>query len=405
MQQKSILFVFNHEQQSVLDSIKQILNRRQNEWAITFAGDSQEALEVLRQQEIDVIVTDMELDRISGLELLRKVENHWPGTVRFILSTEQDRKVVLQYLGVAHRSITKPCRPEELRQLLNTSLGLRDILGNQELHARIATIGTLPSPPELYHRLMQELQDDNASLTQVADLVCQDVALTAKILQMINSAFFGLPRRVESVTQAVNYLGLEAIKALVLAAGTFAQFEVQPVTGVSVESIYDHSLAVGSLARKIARKIGLTRMQADEALMAGMLHDIGKLVMLAHLREDLARAVRIAEENQLPLYEAEREVLRVTHAEIGAHLLSLWGLPDAILEPVALHHDPLRMPCPERTPLTAVHIANALQNEIETPDGTVDNPVLNIDYCRQTFLLDDLPALRGLNSVEAAPAV
>lgn len=404
MQQKAILFVFADEQQTVLENIRQILNRRQAEWEISFAADARQALEVMKREDIHVVVTDMNLPGVTGLELLKRIEQQWPGTIRFILSTEQDRKVVLQYLGVAHRSIAKPCNPEELRQFLNTSLGLRELLANKELHVKIATIGNLPSPPELYNRLMSELQNETTSITRVADLVCQDVALTAKIMQMINSAFFGLPRRVESVTQAVNYLGLEAIKALVLAAGTFSQFQVENMPGVSIENIYSHSLGVGTLAQKIARKIGLNRQQCDEALMAGMLHDVGKLVMLAHLREELARALRKAEEQQLVLFDAERLVLKVTHAEIGAHLLSLWGLPDSILEPVALHHDPLRMPCPEKNVLTAVHLADALQHELEQPASGDANPYLNEDYCSQTFVWDKLPALRGVTDTRAVTA-
>lgn len=404
MQQKAILFVFADEQQEVVDGIRQILNRRQQEWEIAFAGNCAEAIETMQRENIHVVVTDMDLPGGSGLDILKKVESDWPGTVRFILSTEADRKVVLQYLGVAHRSIAKPCKPEELRQFLNTSLGLRELLGNKELHARIATIGNLPSPPELYNRLMSELRNEDVSITRVADLVCQDVALTAKILQMINSAFFGLPKRVESVTQAVNYLGLEVIKALVLAAGTFSQFETEELPGVNVDTIYSHSLGVGTLAQKVGRKIGLTRPQCDEALMAGMLHDIGKLVMLAHVREDFGRAVRKSREQEMPLFEAEQLVLRVSHAEIGAHLLSLWGLPDAILEPVALHHDPLRMPCPERTVLTAVHIADALQHELEQPEYAESNPYLNEDYCRQTFTWEQLPAIRGVAELRTTSA-
>ena len=398
MLQKRILFVFANEDQSVLDGIVGILNRRQQEWDILTASSGAEAMSCFELGTIDVIVTDVALPGTSGLDLLRQVEVKSPGTVRFVLSTTTDYRLAINALGVAHRSISKPCDPEQLRQFLTTSLGLRELLANKELHSKIAATGTLPSPPELYTSLMTELQSDDLSMKRVGDLIARDIAMSAKILQMVNSAFFGLSRRVENVSMAVNLLGADVIKALVLTAGAFSQFEVNRLPGISLESIYSHSVIVGGMARKVAETIGLHRQQCDDAMMAGMLHDIGKLVMLCHFREELATSLSKAKEKSIPLVDAEKQTLRVTHADIGAHLLSLWGLPDAILEAVAMHHDPLRMPCPAKTALTAVHIANALAHETANPNLAENNPGLNQEYLKQTFVLNDLPRLRELCS-------
>ncbi len=377
MPSKSILFVFADEQPQVLDGIRQILSRRQNEWDVDFVSSGPEALSAMKRNPVDVIVTDMIMPGMNGVELLQKASELYPGTVRFIQSGEADRKVVLESIGVAHRSITKPVNPETLRNFLTTSLGLRELLCQQELHARIAGIGVLPSPPEIYNQLMSELQSESASIKSVSEIVCRDISLTAKLLQMVNSAFFGLPSHVDSVFQAVNLLGLATVRGLVLTAGTFSQFEFPPLSNMSIDSIYSHSLAVGTRAQKIAAAIGLARPMCDEALMAGMLHDVGKLIMLTHFQDELKEALRLAEESSLPLHEAERKVMKVCHADIGAHLLSLWGLPDAILEPVALHHAPQRMPIPQRSILTAVHIANALEHEEH--DGEKTNSVSRLD--------------------------
>ncbi|MDH3891088.1 MAG: response regulator [candidate division Zixibacteria bacterium] len=363
MSRKRILFVFANEQSATIEGIRQILARRQNEWEVEFVTNGAEALRAMKRCPSDIVLTDLDMPTMTGVELLKQISDLYPGTIRFIQTDASDRKVMLESTSIAHRLISKPCNPETLRGFLTTSLGLREVLAMEELHIRIAAIGTLPSPPEMYNRLMNEIQSDTVSIGRIAALISEDISLTAKLLQMINSAYFGLSRHVDNVTQAVNLLGLEAVRGLVLTAGAFSQFDFPALHKISIESIYGHSMAVGSQSQKIAEAIGLPRPECDEALMAGMLHDIGKLVMLTHFRAELQEALELADEKSIPFHEAERKVLNVTHAEIGTHLLSLWGLPDSILEPVALHHDPERMPIPQRTILTAVHMADALHHE------------------------------------------
>jgi len=392
MPRKRILFVFADEQPQLIESIRQILNRRQNEWDVEFVSTGLEALSAMKRDPADVILTDMLMPGMNGVELLQKAAELYPGTIRFIQSGEADRKVVLESIGVAHRSITKPCDPETLRNFLTTSLGLRELLRREELHARIAGIGALPSPPKIYNQLMSELQSEEASIKKIAETVSRDVSLTAKLLQMVNSAFFGLPRHVESIMQAVSMLGLAAVRGLVLTAGAFSQFKIPDLPEISIDSIYSHSLAVGTQAQKIAQAIGLPRPMCDEALMAGMLHDVGKLVMLTHFRDELRETLRMADEASIPVYEAEQRVMKVNHADIGTHLLSLWGLPDSILEPVALHHDPRRMPIPQRSILTAVHIANAIEHERHDMAGAVSH--LDQDYVNKLGLAAKMDEFR-----------
>ncbi len=394
MSSKRILFVFANEKPSTIEGIRQILARRQNEWEVVFVTSGSEALQAMKQKPFDVVLADFHLPAMSGVELLKKISELYPGTVRFLQTEEADRKVILESTGIAHRTINKPCNPETLRSFLTTSVGLRDILGREELHARIASIGSLPSPPELYNRLLNELQSDTVSIKRIAAVISEDISLTAKILQMINSAYFGLSRRVDSVSQAVNMLGLEAVRGLVLTAGAFSQFDFPPLRRISIEGIFGHSLSVGTLARKIAEDLGLPRSTCDEALMAGMMHDIGKLIMLTHFRPELEEALKLADDNSIPLYEAEKKVLKVTHSEIGTHLLSLWGLPDAILEPVALHHDPEKMPIPQRSSLTAVHLADALYHERNPLDSKEESKLLNTRYLDKLGLTDSVDQFR-----------
>jgi putative nucleotidyltransferase with HDIG domain len=306
----------------------------------------------------------------------------------------------MQSVGYAHRYLSKPCEPDELKRNLNGSLGLRRMLTSKELHEKIAKITALPSPPDMYEKLVAELQSESVAMKKVADLISQDVALTAKMLQMVNSAFFGLPRRVESPLQAVNLLGLDVVQGLVLTAGVFSQFEGPEVPGLSIDRIYNHSVAVGTAANRIAKTIGLEQRVTEDALMAGLLHDIGKLIQLMHFSEEISSALKLAAETETSLPEAERQVMGVTHAELGAHLLSLWGLPDSILESVALHHLPAEAPFRQVGALTAVHIANAVENQGQIDDSNDNDHSIDEDYLAELDLLERLPELADVCQTE-----
>ncbi len=399
MSKRRVLFV--DDQPNVLDGLRRTMRKMHDEWDMEFVSSGAAALAAIEQCPFDVIVVDMIMPGMNGVQLLKKVSERYPETVRFILSGYSDRELILQSAGYAHQYMAKPCDPETLKQLLNHSFGLRELLSREELHARIASIGSLPSPPRIYHQLVAYLQSDTASMKEIADLISQDVGITAKLLQMVNSAFFGLPTHVNSPLQAVNLLGLDTVQGLVLAAGAFNQFKDPGLSGISINTIYDHSMAVGTNAQRIARFLGLSKHLVGDALMAGMLHDIGKLVMLTHFRRELGESIRLAAQESLPMNQAETRILGVSHAEIGAHLLSLWGLPDSILEAVALHHAPQKAASPMVNVLTAVHIANVWDHEDNEGGAGVQMSTVDGDYLTRLNLADQLPRLRELCAAES----
>jgi len=273
---------------------------------------------------------------------------------------------------------------------ISSSFGLQQILSNPKLHARIAKIKTLPSPPEIYNEVVHELQSDTASIDTIAKLISKDVSLSAKLLQIVNSAFFGLPQSVESVTLAISYLGLNTVQGLVLTAGVYASASIP---GALLESIFNHSITVGPLAKKIANEIGLEHRDSEDAFLAGVLHDVGKLVMLANFKDEMGEAIKLAQEKSLQPYLAENEILGANHAEIGAHLLSLWGLYDPILEAVAYHHNPRQSTHPTRNILTAVYLANAIEHS-GANDCNELLSALDIEYLETLDLIDQLPQLQ-----------
>jgi putative nucleotidyltransferase with HDIG domain len=396
MPKASILFV--DDSPSILSALRRMMHPFRDEYEMLFANGGQQALEMMAQKPSDIVISDMRMPGMTGADLLHKIYDQYPGTIRFILSGHSDRELIMQSIGFAHQYLAKPCDPETLRNSITRSLVLRNLLGNPYLHSCIARIKSLPTPPALYETLVAELQSEEGSIKSIGEIISRDIGMTAKLLQIVNSAFFGLPTRVDDAVRAVNLLGLDTVRALVLTVGIFEQSQVPPLPGMSVDSIYMHSLAVGAAAKRIAKAIGLDQKQADEALMAGMMHDIGQLVSLIHLREELKEVLEATRQKRLALYQAEIQIIGVSHADIGAHLLSLWGLPTAIVEAVAFHHNPADHFYPKPSALTVVHLANAFMHQIANNDSTDRH--LDMDYISKLGLADRLPELRDKCVIE-----
>ncbi len=383
-------------QQDIADDLRFGLCRPESGWNLTFVADGGEALMAMNASGYDLLITELSLPDMEAADLLTKTRESHPGVVRFVLTADDNRERMLRAVSQSHQFLAKPIKMEALQMQVSNSLALRTVLTDNKLHERIAQIRSLPTLPSTYNQLVSEMQSEMASMQKVANLIKQDVSITAKLLQMTNSAFFGLQTRVENPLQAANLLGMDTVKSLVLTAGVFSQFDDPGLPGFSIETIYNHSLAVGSGARHYANAFGLGRKQAEDALMAGMLHDIGKLVMMTNFRDELAQSLAIAQQEKIPMHAAEKKVLGVSHCEIGAHLLSLWGFSDSILEAVTLHDTPANSTCPMVNILASVHIANALDHDQSIPDRDPKFTHADLDYLNKIGLAGQLPYLRTL---------
>jgi HD-like signal output (HDOD) protein len=257
----------------------------------------------------------------------------------------------------------------------------------------ISRMSTLPSVPSLYSEIVNELKSPDASIHRVGDIIARDPGMTAKILQLVNSAFFGIRRVISSPLDAATYLGLETIQSLVLSLNAFGKFESCRVPGCSIEQIWSHCMTAGVLAKRIMEREGAGKTLAEEAFTAGLLHDLGKLVLAFNLPEEYGEVLTRSALRQVTLQEAEREVLGTTHAEIGAYLLGLWGLPNPIMEAVALHHRP--SDCAEKVfgPLSVVHAADALdydhQSKLERAGRSSQLDTAYINAIGKTDRLED----------------
>jgi HD-like signal output (HDOD) protein len=284
----------------------------------------------------------------------------YPRTVRLILSGHADQDLILKCVGSTHQYLSKPCDPDALRATVSRAIGLEASLKNERLQRLIGQMDHLPSIPSLYMKIVETINDPRASLAAVSDIIAQDIGMTAKILKLVNSAFFALRREISSANHAVAYLGLDTIKSLVLSINAFSQLETRELEGFSLAELWNHSLGTAAAAKRIAQIEGAGSKIADEAFVSGLLHDAGKAALAFNFPEEYGQALRDPADGKIDPLGAEQRAFGASHADVGGYLLGLWGLPVPVVEAIALHHQPQLAADKTFTPLTAVHVANAL---------------------------------------------
>jgi putative nucleotidyltransferase with HDIG domain len=268
---------------------------------------------------------------------------------------------------------------------------LRDRLESGPLRRLVSQIEVLPSHPNIYNALLTELGSVDASIERVAKIIASDIGMTAKVLQLVNSSFFGLAQRISDPRQAVKRLGIRKLEPLVLTAGVFTQAENIHLRGFDFSAFADHGLAVANRAKQIVNHVSGNAKDAENAFLAGMLHDVGKLVLACNLPEQYQAAIDSATRRRVPLWKAEFETFDASHSEVGAYLVGLWGLPDPIVEAIAFHHAPLKSSPRGFTPLTAVHVANALEHKEYRRDDSKGRVDVDEAYLDALGMLQDLP--------------
>jgi HD-like signal output (HDOD) protein len=252
----------------------------------------------------------------------------------------------------------------------------------------------IPILPSLYIEMVDKLKGPETVLGDISKIIARDIGMTAQILKLVNSAYFGLQQRVSCLGDAVTFLGLETIKTLVLCINTFSNYDSVDLPGFTMESLWKHSLAVASLAKNISRLQGMERNGIEESFVAGMLHDIGVLILATNFTAEYKLALELAAVEKLTVEESEQRVFGVNHAIAGGYLLGLWGLPGPLVEAIALHHSPEESTDPGFSALSAVHIADALVKPSDGPllaAGAAPSR-LNLDYLEKLGLAGRLEA-------------
>ncbi len=378
-----VLFV--DDEPHVLDGLRRLMRPMRDEWEMYFADGGAQALQLVDEHQPQVIVTDMRMPGMDGAALLNEVRRRHPRSVRIILSGHSERQSILQALGSTHQYLAKPCDPQVLVHAVRRSCALRAMLTATNLTDLISAVPSLPTLPRVYQQLHELVASPDGSVEAVARLIQRDPALTAKVLQLVNSSFFGIRRRITNAQQAVALLGLDLVRNLILSVMVFSQFDAAKLPGISLDALWSHCLRVGCFAKAIVTSEHGGGQLADDAFTAGLLHDIGKLILLANLPQ---RYAPILEQQAAPSQAHDLELTHLggTHAQMGAYLLGLWGLPDTVVEAVAYHHNPACCLDRSMSLLTAVHAADAMDHQPGGPPpgvlAALDTEYLDAVGCR-----------------------
>lgn len=369
---EKIRIAFVDDEAHILRGLRRSMLDMEDQWDMSFYGSGGEAIAAMERQPVDAIVSDMRMPGMDGGELLNRVRKLWPQTIRIILSGHAEAASVLKTVGPAHAYLAKPCDSKVLHDAIARPLALRRFLSNSSLQAVLGELSSLPSVPALFLEIDRELRSPNASATSVAKILSKDLAMTAEVLKLTNSAFFTLNARISTPLQAVRTLGLETIQTLVLQVGIFRQTN----GGASLpmlDALNRHGLAQGRLAEAIAREDGADPATVKAAHCAGMLSCIGSLVLLDHASDRYLQALSsVGPSRSQP--SVEIEAFGAAHNHVGAYLLGLWGFADSIVEAVAFADDPAWGPGTDNPVLMAVHAAHALGPSFPLLPKNTDEP-------------------------------
>lgn len=357
-----ILFVDNEP--NLIEGLRRLLHKHRNEWSMSFALSGKEALDKMAESPFDVIVTEIQMPGMDGARLLQHVMDKYPNTTRIVFSGDTDQQCSYLAVRLAHQFLSKPTDADTFIQTVSRACMMRELISDETIRTLATRCNALPSPPDLYNKL-QEISQADCDIKAIAEIVACDVAMSAKLLQLVNSSFFGISRRVSSIHQTVAMLGLVRIKALLLSEYILQQFKsADRIPGFSINGLWRHSFLTAEVARQISLCENQKGDRPDQAFTAGLLHDIGILILASQYPGGFRKIMQESRQSSVPVSVYEEQMFGATHAEIGSYLLGLWGLPPRIAEGVSLHHYPNRTTYDGVCALTATHVADALVSQI-----------------------------------------
>ncbi len=308
----------------ILNGLRRAMISSSGDWDMFFCAGGKEALALMAQESFDVIVSDMRMPEMDGAQLLEIVRKRHPAAIRIILSGYADAASVLRTVGPAHAYLAKPCESHALAGAIARPLALRRMLNSESLHRAVGGLTNLPSLPDLYLQIEAALNSPNASIRAVADIIGRDIAMTAEILKLTNSAFFSVGARVATPLQAVRTLGLETVQALILRIGIFRQFSGGEADGMAMfNALTAYSLVIARMAETIALAEGADVATGKAAYCAGMLCCLG-MVMLLDAKPTEYRRILAAVGDKQPPGQIGRSGLR--RQSRPGWRLSAWAL-------------------------------------------------------------------------------
>jgi HD-like signal output (HDOD) protein/CheY-like chemotaxis protein len=386
MTNRRILFV--DDEPMVLQSLGTLLWKERSKWDMVFANNGNDALAELDRATFDLIICDMTMPGMDGFQLLTEVSSRFPTVVRVALSAESTRLSALKTIPIVHQYLSKPLSGVALRAAINRALSLRVLLEDESLRGIVGKIGSLPSLPASYHELCKTLSDPNCGMDEVASIVNGDPAMSVRVLQLVNSARFGARAPVTSIQQAVQKLGAELLKGLALIGNIMSAMDSNPAQKLKFEQLQLNWISSSRLAKQFVAD----ESKAEAAFTATLIRDIGKVILASRLPGKYAEIEERMKATGQRDFVVEKELLGTTHAEIGAYLLDMWGLPVDIVDSVALHHLPRANVENSADILAAVYVAATVGDTWDMADRPLDPALfLDMEFLTAVGVADRVP--------------
>ncbi|WP_218934216.1 HDOD domain-containing protein [Rosistilla ulvae] len=359
--------MFVDDEPQILRAISRMLDCADVDWDFRTAPSGREAIDALQGACVDILVTDMRMPGMDGAELLDHVRRHHPETSRVILSGQADRDTMYRAVLPMHQFLSKPCDAQTLRDVLARTDSIRSTYGSRQAHRMVGEISSLPSTPGMLERIVAEVNSKHGSIQKVGGLLACDPGLTAKTLQLANSAMFGNNGSEFSATQAARAIGIEAMQALVSMLEYLTPIEIPQIAGFCFEQYVDHAQRVARIGCQIARLEGLNLQCQRESYTAGLLHDIGRLVSVSHVDSQPALVGAGSNSGGRHFWQPKPQISEVADDNLGGYLLGLWGLPHEIVQAVAHHRRPAECRTDHPTTAAVVCAADCIAHESFDP--------------------------------------
>lgn len=336
---------------------------------VTYVSSLSEALKVFNSNLFEVVVVDSCMRGNQGLTFLGAIMQNAPFTNRIAITDERTQHYLQNTLHLVHQWVAQREIISGLIDTIEKVLLISDACGSDDIKAFIATVEVIPTIPTIYSDMLDILNDPDASIVDVGRLISSDIAMTAKVLQLVNSAFFGLCRKIYTAEEAAVFIGIETLKGMVLSFQALTALSVQGIPQAYIDEMWQHAVTTAAFARSIAQCETNSRELIDSAFTAGMLHDIGRLLLMDNMPVKYKEYMKMIMNDNSSEVKLERVIFGATHYEVGAYMLKEWGLPNSIVEPVLLHHSSFDVSQGYFSPVTAVIAADCLYYDLVGTGG------------------------------------
>jgi HD-like signal output (HDOD) protein len=401
MPEKRQTILFVDDEQNVLNSLRGLFH--DEPWDLLFADSGSNGLEILKNDHVDIVISDVRMPVMDGIAFLNQVKTRYPDIVRIFLSGYADRTAVIRALseGCAQQLLPKPWDDNELIRIIREALLQAEEMKKTStgLQKIINSLSSLSTMPQTYIEIKKCFSHiDTVSIESLAEIIEQDASVSAELLRWANSALFGQMHKVDTVGRALMILGIDIVEGLVLSQSVFSAIasDSRLIPGFNLKDFQTHSLSCGILAKLLISRLSHGEPKnVDRAFTAGLLHDVGKMVEEGCLFDKFSKIVDAARRNNSLLIEAEYDILGTTHEEIGRHLAEWWSMPSFLVNAIRWHHKP-QLCKADRDLIAAVHVADALVQQFDLgASGNFRIPEAD-EACLNFFELaeEDLPALK-----------